>query len=442
MLEALSKVHKQRGHLPSLEKLLVTHPQYPKEEMSRNMVTFYSAIVKFVLAFQFQLSAPQHNHLLHMVHGIILCEGRKNIAQIRNATDDYRDLSCITKFLKNSTWCVNRMQRRRMQVILEKLCRERAKRGDHHPITFFIVDDTGCTKDNSSKKIEALDFHYSHNEGKSVWSHCLVTAHVVSAGYSLAWDFRPYYREEYCEAHKLTFKSKNDLAIELIQSYESSEDEQVYVLMDSWYTSQKLIDACNARGFHIIGAVRTNRTICPAGIRIQMGEYAAKYIQKSDLRSVTVEKKYWIYEYEGPLADTENVRVLLSWENVFDSSKLPFCILCTDHSLDLVTILRYYQVRWSIETGYRYFKELLGFDQYQLQSYYAIQRFWAIQFLTYNFLEFQRKEWSDDSNTLTLGDTVRRIRKDHFGQTVVYVYQQALAQRPLAEILNDLNLSA
>lgn len=86
---------------------------------------------------------------------------------------------------------------------------------------------------------------------------------------------------------------------------------------------------------------------------------------------------------------------------------------------------------------------MLGFDQYQLQSYYAIQRFWVIQFLVYNFLEIQRHEWSTRScNKLTLGDVVRRIRKDHFGQTVVYVYQQALAQRPLAEILNELKPSA
>lgn len=50
------------------------------------------------------------------------------------------------------------------------------------------------------------------------------------------------------------------------------------------------------------------------------------------------------------------------------------------------TIQRYYHVRWNIETGYRYFKELLGFDQYQLLSFEVIQRFGAIQYLTQNFL--------------------------------------------------------
>lgn len=408
------------------------------------MVTFYSAIVKFVLSLQLQISRPQCNHLISIIHGVILCEGRKNVSQIRNTTDQYRDLSCITRFLKESPWCVNRVQRRRMQFLMEKIQRARAKKGDTRSIVFFIIDDTSCKKDTSTKQMEALDFHWSHDDGKSAWSHCLVTSHVVTEGYSFAWDFRPYFREEYCKERQLEFKSKNDLAIDMIQDFLTSENEIVYVLMDSWYTSKKMMDACQTKGFHMIAAVKINRKISPAGIRIKMSDFAANYIQTSDLHSVTVESQgqYYVYSYEGPLAEIENARVLLSWENEFNSSKTPFCILCTDLSLDLVTILRYYHVRWKIETGYRYFKELLGFDQYQLLSFKAIQRFWVIQFLTQNFLELQRLEWSVGPQSMTLGDVARRIRKEHFGQLVVYVYEQALAQKPLHQVLQNLKLIA
>ncbi|MFC3788694.1 hypothetical protein ACFOQM_07830 [Paenibacillus sp. GCM10012307] len=103
---------------------------------------------------------------------------------------------------------------------------------------------------------------------------------------------------------------------------------------------------------------------------------------------------------------------------------------------------QYYHVRWNIETGYRYFKELLGFDQYQLLSFHSIQRFWAIQFLTQNFLEFQRQEWMTHSVELTLGDVVRRIREKFFGQIILYVYQQALEKKPLFDILKHLKISA
>ncbi|WP_261131705.1 hypothetical protein [Bacillus sp. Marseille-Q3570] len=37
------------------------------------------------------------------------------------------------------------------------------------------------------------------------------------------------------------FKSKNDLAAEMIQGFPSSEEEQVYLLIDSLYTSRKLV---------------------------------------------------------------------------------------------------------------------------------------------------------------------------------------------------------
>jgi SRSO17 transposase len=408
------------------------------------MVTFYLAIVKFIFVLKLELSKPQRKHLISMVHGIILCAGRKNITQIRNAARQDCHLSSMTNFLNHSPWCVNRMQRRRMQFVIETLRKQRAKKGDTCTPVFFIIDDTSCKKDKSTKKMESLDFHYAHDEGKSVWSHCIVTSHIVSRESSYALDFRQYFREEYCKTHDIKFKSKNDLAIEMIQAYEADENESVYVLMDSWYTSKKLIDTCNSKGFHVIAAVRANRIICPKGISIPIDEFSTRFIHKSDLRSVTVENqgKFWVYEYEGSLSDMENVKLLLSWKNDYTpSSKPQACILCTDQSLDLVTIQRFYHVRWNIETGYRYFKELLGFDQYQLLSYVGIERFWAIQFLTYNYLEFQRNEWSKANGSMTLGDVVYRIRQEYFGQIIVNVYLQALEHKPLKEILTLLMIN-
>ena len=332
-----------------------------------------------------------------------------------------------------------------MQFIIAKIRTKREKRGDTGPLVFIIIDDTCCKKETSTKKMEALSFQYSHEARKSVWCHCVVTAHVVSEGASYAWDFLPYFREEYCTQHRLPFKSKNDLALEMIEAIPVSPDEQVYVLVDSWYASEKVINACNRKGFHVIAAVKANRLICVNGVTISMNDFATGYVRKTDLRSVTVEGQgtYWVYEYEEPLSEMENVKALLSWKDDYaDSSKPQVCLLCTDVGLDPVTIQRLYHVRWNIETGYRYFKELLGFDQYQLLSFEGIQRFWAIQFLTQNYLESQRQEWVKDATKLTLGDVVYRIRQEYFGQIIVYVYQQALEKKPLFDILKHLKLSA
>jgi DDE superfamily endonuclease len=176
------------------------------------------------------------------------------------------------------------MQRRRMQFVMEKIRAKRLKNGDARRLVFFNVDDTCCKKETSTKKMEALSFQYSHESGKSVWCHCVVTSHVVSEGHSYAWDFRPYYREEYCDEHRLSFKSKNDLALEMIEAFPATQDEQVCVLMDSWYTSEKVINACNRKGFHVIAAVKTNRLICVSGVTISMADFAAQYLRKSPLQ--------------------------------------------------------------------------------------------------------------------------------------------------------------
>jgi SRSO17 transposase len=382
------------------------------------MVSLYLPIVKFILALKLEFSKPQRNHLFTLVHGIILCAGRKNMTQIRNAARQDCHLSSITNFLNHAPWCVNRMQRRSMQFIMDKIRAKRAKNGNSRPLVFLIVDDTCCKKEISTKKMEALSFQYSHEAGKSVWYHCVVTAHVVSEGSSYAWDFRPYYREEYCDEHRLSFKSKNDLALEMIEAFPATQDEQVYVLMDSWYTSEKVINACNRKGFHVIAAVKTNRLICISGVTISwLISLSSTFASLTYAPTVDSQGTYWIYEYEGPLSEMENVKALLSWKDAYaDSSKPQVCLLCTDLSLDLVTIQRYYHVRWNIETGYRYFKELLGFDHYQLLSFQGIQRFWAIQYLTQNFLESQRQDWMENEKHLTLGDVVYRIRQEYFGQ--------------------------
>ncbi|QWU13158.1 hypothetical protein [Paenibacillus sophorae] len=78
-------------------------------------------------------------------------------------------------------------------------------------------------------------------------------------------------------------------------------------------------------------------------------------------------------------------------------------------------------MRWNIETSYRYFRELLGFNQYQLLSFEGIRQYWAIQYMTQNFLESQRQDWMNDGKHLTLGDVVYPIRQEYFGQIMYKV---------------------
>ncbi|NHM33266.1 hypothetical protein [Neobacillus terrae] len=66
---------------------------------------------------------------------------------------------------------------------MSRIRQARRKAGDLRPILFLIIDNTNCPKTPSSKKIERLESHHSHKDGKSVWAHCVVTSHVIAQGH-------------------------------------------------------------------------------------------------------------------------------------------------------------------------------------------------------------------------------------------------------------------
>ena len=49
-----------------------------------------------------------------------------------------------------------------------------------------------------------------------------------------------------------------------------------YFLCDCWYVSEKIINTFARRGFHTIGALKTNRLLYPSGMKKKLRELAAE----------------------------------------------------------------------------------------------------------------------------------------------------------------------
>ena len=83
--------------------------------------------------------------------------------------------------------------------------------------------------------------------------------------------------------------------------------QPTYLLCDSWYTSRQLIEAALRRGTHVIGALKTNRIIYPAGVRMRVKQFAA-YLDEQDTDLVTIgQEQYRIYRDEGALHTSNQV---------------------------------------------------------------------------------------------------------------------------------------
>ena len=342
-------------------------------------------IINYISELNLPYSSAIKNHMVNIVSGIIVTEGSKTISSVHNKITCNRDRSTGSRFLSSYSWNHEYVTQERIFHAISEI----SNTCEDSDVGFLIIDDTLTKKNTSTKKIEGLDFHNSHADGnKPKWSHCLVTSHYKINDYSIPLDFRQYHRKESSKKLSKKFLDKNELAMELINEF-TPVTKNNYLLVDSWYTSAKILLHGLINGCHTIGRIKSNRVIYPAGIKTNVKKFSS-YIRTNETSLVTASNnKYYVYRYEGKVNDIENVVVLISWTKN-DLSDNPAFIISTDVSLDNKTIISYYEKRWDIEVSYRYHKTALGFDEFQIQSLKSIHRYCSMIFLTYTFLKIFR----------------------------------------------------
>ncbi len=377
-------------------------------------------IINYISELNLPYSSAIKNHMVNIVSGIIVTEGSKTISSVHNKITCNRDRSTGSRFLSSYSWNHEYVTQERIFHAISEI----SNTCEDSDVGFLIIDDTLTKKNTSTKKIEGLDFHNSHADGnKPKWSHCLVTSHYKINDYSIPLDFRQYHRKESSKKLSKKFLDKNELAMELINEF-TPVTKNNYLLVDSWYTSAKILLHGLINGCHTIGRIKSNRVIYPAGIKTNVKKFSS-YIRTNETSLVTASNnKYYVYRYEGKLNDIENVVVLISWTKN-DLSDNPAFIISTDVSLDNKAIISYYEKRWDIEVSYRYHKTALGFDEFQIQSLKSIHRYWSMIFLTYTFLEIFRVKCGKLYKFKNIGDVILHFRNNYLVKIVSFAHECA-----------------
>lgn len=248
---------------------------------------------------------------------------------------------------------------------------------------------------------------FSHVTGKTEWSHCQVALQAKAGNLSIPLDFKIYFSNDYCDSNEIEFKSKNDLAFDLIDNLKLPIDIQCYLLVDKWYASAKLIMYMLSKGIHTIVPLKSNRKIFPKGVEASLRDYE-KLIDKSKLRPLKInEEEYYVYRHEGKLKDIENAVILFSYKVENGKLKAPMYLLSTDISLSNRQIISYYRNRWDLEVSFRYQKNSLGLKDYQMRSIKGIKRYWYIIYFAYNFLSLKQLNSNDNLGSLILKEKQR-----------------------------------
>ena len=320
------------------------------------------------------LSDVYLNHLLTIILSVFLRGYRGKTVDFQEVSHCHRTTTAY--FLNHGKWKDDALQDVLKSSILQAIYREAQRSGQ--PI-YCIVDDTIASHTRPSSQavhpIEAAYFHQSHLKGKQDYGHQAVAVMLSCNGIVLNYSFVLY--------------NKSISKIDIVQSIAKElpvPPVRSYFLCDCWYVSEKIINTFTAKGFHTIGALKTNRMLYPFGIKKKLSEFAALLsVTYSDFNLVTVKnQKYYVYRYEGKLNGIENAAVLLSYpEKAFGNPKALRAFLSTDVALSTDEILSCYVCRWSIEVFFRQCKDKLALDSYQIRSAQGIQRYWLLMSLAH-----------------------------------------------------------
>lgn len=398
-------------------------------------------LVAFVALLNPALYQPQIRHLLNLADSLLVCQGKKTLSNLYRQLSGEPDPKTAADFFRESPWGREDIGQGRKKVMLAKFLAFAQQLG-LATITVSVDDSTG-KKDKATRHLEAVCFHHDHNDGsrkkpKYVNGFVYVETHIQIGPIGFTFDTQLYLREfvvrklnrqrppekrlHYRSKYALTKAMLTELANWLPKGY------PVYILFDSWYASAKLINFCRQQGWHVVCALKANRSLDKKRIELHDQALRHKHYQKvvllalNPLRPAPV---YYVRTLTGQLTDvTGAVCAIISRRHKGDQR--PKYFMCTDLSLSAQEALRLYQRRWPVEVDNFYLKEGLGLADFRLQSFEATDKWFAVTLVSLNYLQYlQAQSYVETGQLPRLADLIRQHRWTHLENVIRRIAEEA-----------------
>lgn len=416
--------------------------------MFKFIVHHSAKLIEFLVLLQLSLSKPQYRHVLHIADTVIVSEApHKTLTSLYGLLVDAPDPTNAADCLRLSPWQDEDLRDPLRQFTVSELLDPAGEWGDE--ALFVSLDDSLTAKDKNTRHLEPVSPQYDHTLStpkKARYTngitHIEVRLQRGECSYVYDWDL--YLREETVRRlnrqrtadQRLAFRSKYRIvrAILLRLAEQLPRDLKVYVLFDSWYASNKLLKFCRQQGWHVICAIKSNRTL--DGVKLSAWNQRLKHQPYTRVNPTATESRKQPYLVRALSGKLKNVSfplcVLISKRHRGD--KRPKYFLCTDLSLSPQQILTFYQQRWPIEVDNYYVKQFLGLGDFRVHSVEAVKKWLAIVFLAYTYLHWRLNHASADAKLKAVADVIRLHRQEHLRLFLHEVAEMASQCQDLAQV--------
>lgn len=323
----------------------------------------------------------------------------------------------IQYFISEAKWDHEELNNRRINLLQSCRATKTCRKG------VLVIDDSGCKK--WGLKTEGAKIQYYPTEG--INTNCNI---VVSSAYSdnvkaFPVNLKPYLpKEEFIfEDTDPNFKSKLDLAKELIQDAWEKNIQFSDIVFDSWYFANDLVNFIAEERKAWISEAPADRLVSYRGKWTRADELVKLIPSTKFNRRVTVSnslqenRSFLVHGFVSKLKGVKGkVRVVVAIGRWDRKDPKNVHIFVTNHlSLSPENVVKKYALRWGIERMFRDLKENVAFDHYQVRKITGITRHWHLAALAYTFLIWLKltgaltKTFSCEMKTI--GDYLNAFRK-------------------------------
>lgn len=345
-------------------------------------------IENFLSRFKSNFSKIQMAVFRDFIYAMFADYKRMSLASIaNNTTINYQKLQY---FFSESNWNTEELNAVRIKILQNQRTTKATNKG------VLAIDDTACPKPYA-EKTEGAQFQYCSPLDKEENCNVAVASCFVSQDKHFPIDFKSYL--PITTPNPENFKSKLDLAKELIDEAIAKGIPFNAVVVDAWYTSTDLIEFVASRNRSLVAEVKSNRSILFTHPQTKQWRYLTaekiisliKEFYPHKLKTISIpqadgtNKNVLTYSFKSKLKDcsveAQVIFIFDKWSSGDD--KDIHVLITTNLNMSTRNAILTYLLRWGIEESFRELKDTFCFDQYQVRHQEQIQRHWIMAFLAW-----------------------------------------------------------
>lgn len=354
-----------------------------------------SIINKFLDNFKELFSKKQFKVFVLAVYSLFKEYNRNCLQAMASKTNC--DYQAFQYFFSDAKWGLDKLNDKRLEIIQNQRPSASTPRG------VLAIDDTSAPKPYA-KTTEGAKYQHCPSLKREEVCNVAVGSCFSSGSKYFPINLKFYKPESEFEYGKYDkgFKSKIDLAQELVRDALDKKIKFRAVVVDSWYTSNDFLKFISFLNLTFVAEVKPNRLLLfyhPIERRhcwIQQDELVtlirSHYPHKLKPVKVThpngYRRDFLGYTFKSRLKNCPlKIRVVVLFGDFCDEDSKSIHILITNDLISYTpTIVSWYSLRWGIERIFRELKDTFCFDHYQVRHKKQIQRYWMLCFVAWSLI--------------------------------------------------------